>query len=82
MLGGAIHRTATLASFVLMVAMAAAMPTVTIIVMAMAMAMAIEAEHGCLGFRLLSSALACIGPIKPIASRLSLLLRHCRHPLS
>jgi Ca2+/Na+ antiporter len=49
-------------------ALAAAMPTVTITVMATAKGV----EHGCLGFQLLSSALACIGPIKPIASRLSL----------
>ncbi len=74
MVGGAIHRTATLASTVVMVvmvamvAMAAAMPTATITVMATVNGV----EHGCLGFRLLSSALACIGPIKPIASRLSL----------
>ena len=80
MLGGAIHPTATLASTVFMVAMvarvamaalaalAAAMPTVTITVMATAKGV----EHGCLGLQLLSSALACIGPIKPIASRLSL----------
>ncbi len=71
MVGGAIHRTATLASTVVMVAMvasAAAMPTVTITVMATVNGV----EHGCLGFQLLSSALACIGPIKPIASRLSL----------
>lgn len=74
MLGGAIHPTATLASTVFMVAMvamaamAAAMPTVTITVMATAKGV----EHGCLGFQLLSSARACIGPIKPIASRLSL----------
>lgn len=77
MLGGAIHPTATLASTVFRVAMvarvamaalAAAMPTVTITVMATAKGV----EHGCLGLQLLSSALACIGPIKPIASRLSL----------
>lgn len=74
MLGGAIHPTATLASTVFMVArvamaaLAAAMPTVTITVMATAKGV----EHGCLGLQLLSSALACIGPIKPIASRLSL----------
>ena len=50
--GGVIHRKATLASSVVMVAMAAmaaAMPTVTITVMAMA----IGAEHGSLGFQLL-----------------------------
>jgi hypothetical protein len=47
--GGVIHRKATLASSVVMAAMAAAMPTVTIT----AMAMAIGAEHGCLGFQLL-----------------------------
>jgi hypothetical protein len=47
--GGAIHRKATLASPVVMVAITVAMATV----MVTAMAMAIGAEHGCLGFQLL-----------------------------